>query len=98
MSSFSNHPSIQIIKDKYQNSFTFKFEIVSTDQVIKFVDEIDCNKSSRGDIPVKIIKIPKKEIAEPIKNCINSPISIGTFSDELKNSSYCSCFQKGGSK
>ena len=63
MSSFSNHPSIQMIKDKYQNSFNFKFELVSTDQVIKFIDEIDCNKSSSGDIPAKIIKIAKEEIA-----------------------------------
>ena len=45
MSSFSNHPSIQMIKDKYQNSFKFKFEPVDTDQFIKFIDEIDCNKS-----------------------------------------------------
>ena len=37
MSSFSNHPSIQMIKDKYQNSFNFKFELVSTDQVIKLL-------------------------------------------------------------
>ena len=59
MSSFSNHPSIQMIKDKYQNSFNFKFELVSTDQVIKFINEIDCNKSSSGDIPAKIIKPAK---------------------------------------
>ena len=32
MSSFSNHPSIQMIKNKHQNSF-FKFELVNTDQV-----------------------------------------------------------------
>ena len=37
-----------------------------------------------GDIPVKIIKIAKEEIAEPIRNCINSSISTGTFPDELK--------------
>ena len=60
MSSFSNHPSTQMIKDKYQNPFNFKFELVSTDQVIKFIDEIDCNKSSSGDIPAKIIFAKKK--------------------------------------
>ena len=60
MSRFSSHPSIQMIKDKYQNSFNFKFELVSTDQVIKFIDEIDCNKSSSGDIPAKIIFAKKK--------------------------------------
>ena len=84
MSSFSNHPSTQMIKDKYQNTFNFKFELVSTDQVIKFIDEIDFNKSSSVDIPEKIIKIAKEEIAEPIRNCINSSISTGTFPDELK--------------
>ena len=94
MSSFSNHPSIQMIKDKYQNSFNFKFELVSTDQVIKFIDEIDCNKSSSGDIPAKIIKIAKEEIAEPIRNCINSSISTGTFPDELKIADIVPVFKK----
>ena len=49
-----------------------------------FIDEIYCNKSSSGDIPAKIIKIAKGETAEPIRNCINSSISTGTFPDELK--------------
>ena len=57
-----------MIKDKYQTSFNFKLELVSTDQVIIFVDYIDCNKSSSGDIPAKIIKIAKEEIAEPIRS------------------------------
>ena len=73
-----------MIKDKYQNSFNFKFEPVSTDPVINFIDEIDCNRSSRGDIPAKIIKTAKEEIAELIANCINSSISTDTSSDELK--------------
>ena len=59
MSSFSNHPSVQMIKDKYQNVFNFKFELVSTDQIIKFIDKIDFNQSSSGDISVKFIKIAK---------------------------------------
>ena len=83
-----------MINDKYQNSFNFKFELVSTDQVIKFIDEIDCNKSSSGDIPAKIIKIAKEEIAEPIRNCINSSISTGTFPDELKIADIVPVFKK----
>ena len=59
ISSFSNHRNMEMIKDKYQNSFSFKFVLVSTDQVIKFVDESDCKKSSSGDIPANIIKITK---------------------------------------
>ena len=71
MSSFSSHPSIQMINDKYQNSFSVKFEPLNTDKVIKFIDEIDWNKSSSGDIPAKITEITKEEIAEPITTYIN---------------------------
>ena len=94
MSSFSNHSSTQMIKDKYQNSFNFKSGLVSTDQVIKFIAEIDCNKSSRGDIPAKITKIAKEEIAEPITNCINSSISADNFPYELKIADIVPVFKK----
>ena len=57
MYSFSNHLSIQMIQHKYENSFNFTFELVSTDQVIKFIDKIYCDKGSSGDIPEKFIKI-----------------------------------------
>ena len=80
-----------MIKDEYQNSFNFKFELVSTHQVIKFIDEIDCNKSSSGDIQ---IKIAKKEIAKPIRNYINSSISTGTSPDELKIADIVPIFKK----
>ena len=73
-----------MIKDKYQNSFNFKFKFVSTDQVKTFIGETDCNKSSREDITAKIIKTGKEEVAEPITNCINNSIPRGTFPDELK--------------
>ena len=98
MSSFSNYPSIQMIKDKYQNSFHFKFKLASTDQIIKFIDEIDCNKSSSGDVTAKTIKIAKEEIAEPITNWINSSISADNFPDELKIANIVPVFKKGGSK
>ena len=83
-----------MIKDKYQNSFNFKFEPVSTDQVIKFIDEIDCNKISSGDIPAKIDKIAKEEIAEPITNCINSSIATDIFPDESKIADIISVFKR----
>ena len=73
-----------MIKDEHQNSFNFRFELVSTDQVLKFIDEIDWKKNSSEDISAKIIKIAKEEIAEPIRNCINSFISTGIFLVELK--------------
>ena len=81
---FSNHPSVQVIKDNYQNYFSLRFESVSTDQVIEFIDLIDCNKNSSGDIPAEIIKIAKQEVTEPITICINNSISTDTFPYELK--------------
>ena len=83
-----------MIKDKYQNSFNFKFELVSTDQVIQFIDDIDCNKSSSGSIPAKSIKIAKEEIAEPIRNCINNSISTFSFPEELKIADIVPVFKK----
>ena len=78
----------------YQSSSSFKFEPVSVDQVKKFINKIDCNKSSSGDIPVKTIKIAKEEIAEPISNCINSSISTDTFPDEFKIANIVPVFKK----
>ena len=71
-----------MIKDKYKNSFYFKFEPVSTDQIITFIDEIDCKKISRG--PANVIKNAKEEIAGPTINCINSSKSTNTLPHELK--------------
>ena len=63
ISTFDNHPSIQLIKNKYQNTFKFKFKPVTTEQTITFIDEIDCNKSSSGEIPAKIIKMAKEKVS-----------------------------------
>ena len=35
----SNHPSIMTIKDKFRNSFNFKFEFVSTDIVLRCIND-----------------------------------------------------------
>ena len=83
-----------MIKDRHQDSFNFKFEPVGTNQVIKLIDQIDCNKSSSGQIPAKINIIAKKEIAEPITNCIDSSISTDTFPDELEISEIVPVFKK----
>ena len=83
-----------MIKDKYQNCFNFKSELVSTDQVIKLFDKTDYKKSLNGDIQAKFIKIEKEEIAEPIRNCINRSISTCTFPNELKIADIVSIFKK----
>ena len=57
---------------------------MTTEQIITFIDEIDCNKSSSGEIPAKIIKMAKEEVSEPITNCINDSIISDIFPGELK--------------
>ena len=74
-------PSIPLIKDKYQEFFYFKFEF--TNQILKYINEIGCNKSLEGEIPTKTIKIANEELIVPIKSCINKCISSRNFPNEL---------------
>ena len=52
--------------------------------MLKYINEIDCNESSGGDIPAKIIKMAKVELIVTITNYINWCISSSTFPDDLK--------------
>ena len=58
---FNNHPSIKTIKDTFRNSFSFKFEFVSTDIVLRCINEINIKKSSIAEISPAIIKLAKKK-------------------------------------
>ena len=40
MTVFNNLSSIRLMKDKYQQSFDFKFEFVSTNQVSKYINKM----------------------------------------------------------
>ena len=62
MPSFSNHRSIQMIKDKYQTSFNFKFELVSTDQVIIFIDVLIVTKVQVEIYQPKLLRLQKKKL------------------------------------
>ena len=53
--------------------------------MLKHISDINCNKSSGGNIPAKVVKMAKKELTVlPITNCINKGISSSTFLDEFK--------------
>ena len=66
MSSCNNHPSIQMINNKYENSFSFKFESVSTDQVTKLFDEL---------MKLTVIKVQ----AEIYQNKLQNQLHIVTY-------------------
>ena len=93
MKYFNNRSSIKT-KDKFRKSFSFKFEFVSADKILRYINEIDIKKSSSGEISPAIIKLAKKEILIPIANCINKCISTKSFSDELKVVNVIPVFKK----
>ena len=57
---------------------------MSTNQVLKYINETNCNKSSGEDIPTKNSKMAKKRLTVPVTNCTNECISLSTFPNELK--------------
>ena len=61
----------KIIKDKFRNSFNYKFEFVFTDIVLRYINEIDSKTSSSRETSSAIINSAKKEISIPITHCIN---------------------------
>lgn len=77
-----------------QQSFDFKLEFVSTNLVLKYINEINCNKSSSGGILTKIIKMAEEECTVPITNCTNECISSSTFPDDLKNVDIIPVYEK----
>ena len=81
MSGFSNHSSIQMIRINIKIPFILNLNSLVLIKSLNLLMKLIVTSSS-GDIPAKIVKIAKEEIAEPIRNCINSSISTGTFPDE----------------
>ena len=76
------------------NSLNFRFEFVSTDIVLRKINEIDSKKSSSGEISPAIIKLAKKEILISITSCISKCISTKPFPDELKVADVIPVFKK----
>ena len=78
MSVFHNHNSIRLIKDKY--NFNFKFEFIFTNQVLKYINETDCNKSSGGDNNCKNYQNGLREPYSPNNKLLKNVYFIKHFS------------------
>ena len=52
--------------------------------MLKYINEMDCNKSSGDKILAKIIKMSEEEITVPITNCINKCISLSIFTKTVR--------------
>ena len=54
---YKNYPSIQMIKETFDNDKTFSFDLVSPDTIFKEIVSLDTNKSTNSnDVPIKIVK------------------------------------------
>ena len=83
VSKFRNHPSIIMIKNK--NDQTFSFGPVTYDGVLKKVKTLDTAKASQqSDMPTKILKQNSDYFVEYFYENINQCISKSIFPSDLK--------------
>ena len=83
VSKFRNHPSIIMIKNK--NDQTFSFGPVTYDGVLKKVKTLDTAKASQqSDIPTKILKQNSNYFVEYFYENINQCISKSILPSNLK--------------
>ena len=90
---FSNHPSILIIKEKFQLNKRFSFQHVSEATVRKVAKILPSNKASAGEIPIKILKESTFCFPE-LTNCINESLANNKLPDILKLSDIIPVFKK----
>jgi hypothetical protein len=99
VSQYTLHPSIVKIKDHIGNEDQqpFRFSHVTPDEVQKIITELQTNKGTRGDIPIKIIKLAANVNVNYLTDCINASISENIFPSELKLGDISPAFKKDDS-
>ena len=90
---FSNHPSILIIKEKFQLNKIFSFQHISEDTVRNALKNLPSDKASAGEIPIKILKKSKFCFPE-ITNCINESLTSNKLPDTSKPFDITPVFKK----
>ena len=54
---YKNHSSIQMIKETFDSSKTFSFDLISSDTIFKEIVSLDTKKATHSnDVPTKIVK------------------------------------------
>ena len=84
---FENHISIKMIHEKYPEILpeSFKFQLVSNNEVKKDIENLDTKKSSTyGSIPATTLKHCINAYLTHVMNSINYSIQHSSFPQELK--------------
>ena len=94
---FENHISIKMIHEKYPETLpqSFKFQLVSNNEVKKEIENLDTKKSSTyGSIPATILKKCVNAYLPHLANSINYSIQHSSFPQELKLSEVIPVYKK----
>ena len=83
MERFESHPSVRHVKEVTSES-KFRFQRVLAWETCETLMELNKNKAASGIIPSKTLQRIARDICTPLTDCINSAISNGVFSVELK--------------
>ena len=93
---YKYHPSIIAINNFWQNSKEFSFSLLSREELIKEISNMDCSKAvQNSDIPTKIIKNNKEFFADFFLKNINECITSGKFPATLKKGEILPILKKG---
>ena len=94
---YYNHPSIQKIKAKFNNSNKFEFMPTDENTIYKLIMQLNSSKKTGGDIPTKILKEAAVICSPLTTSCVNSALSTGKFPNELKLADIIPIHKKGKS-
>ena len=85
LNKFRNHPSIIMIKNKGKTNQCFSFGLVTYDDILKIINNLDTAKASQqSDIPTKILKQNSDYFAGYFCGNINQCISKSMLPPDLK--------------
>ena len=83
METFESHPSVRHIKERTSDT-KFSFQHVLPWETYQTIIELNKNKATSGNIPIKALKTIARDICVPLADCINLAILNAVFPDELK--------------
>ena len=81
---YSDHPSVNNIKDLFNDGSTFKFSHIHPWETYQVIMSMNPKKSTSGEISTKILQSVARICSVPLTDCINTCILEGTFPTELK--------------
>ena len=95
ISTYENHPSIFLIKQKWENVDHFSFQEVSISEIEKELRDLNSNNATAFcNVPTKILKRSSKCSSDTLQKLFNDALRDGYFPDKLKSADAALVFKK----